>query len=220
MIFSTLENILATDIEAVIFDFDGTIAHTHHIWKLVDQEFFESRGIPYTPEIGKILSPLGFEKGAEWAISTYKINEDPEEIITEWKELSKSYFINSVQLRPGVVEFINKLKEKHISTALATVNEPELLALLEPRLHLSTLFDTQVFAADVRSAKDEPYLYLEALARLKAKAKKTLLFEDIPLAIQTGNSIDLITCAVNCDDEHQDIEKLSKLADFTIKHWY
>lgn len=220
MIFSTLENILATDIEAVIFDFDGTIAHTHHIWKLVDQEFFESRGIPYTPEIGKILSPLGFEKGAEWAISTYKINEDPEEIITEWKELSKSYFINSVQLRPGVVEFINKLKEKHISTALATVNEPELLALLEPRLHLSTLFDTQVFAADVGSAKDEPYLYLEALARLKAKAKKTLLFEDIPLAIQTGNSIDLITCAVNCDDEHQDIEKLSKLADFTIKHWY
>ncbi|MFC2765459.1 MAG: HAD family hydrolase, partial [Lancefieldella parvula] len=168
MIFSTLENILATDIEAVIFDFDGTIAHTHHIWKLVDQEFFESRGIPYTPEIGKILSPLGFEKGAEWAISTYKLNENPEEIITEWKELSKSYFINSVQLRPGVVEFINKLKEKHISTALATVNEPELLALLEPRLHLSTLFDTQVFAADVGSAKDEPYLYLEALARLKA----------------------------------------------------
>lgn len=220
MIFSTLENILATDIEAVIFDFDGTIAHTHHIWKLVDQEFFELRGIPYTPEIGKILSPLGFEKGAEWAISTYKLNEDPEEIITEWKELSKSYFINSVQLRPGVVEFINQLKERHISTALATVNEPELLALLEPRLHLSTLFDTQVFAADVGSAKDEPYLYLEALARLKAKAKKTLLFEDIPLAIQTGNSIDLITCAVNCDDEHQDIEKLSKLADFTIKHWY
>ncbi len=220
MIFSTLENILATDIEAVIFDFDGTIAHTHHIWKLVDQEFFESRGISYTPEIGKILSPLGFEKGAKWAISTYKLNENPEEIITEWKELSKSYFINSVQLRPGVVEFINKLKEKHISTALATVNEPELLALLEPRLHLSTLFDTQVFAADVGSAKDEPYLYLEALARLKAKAKKTLLFEDIPLAIQTGNSIDLITCAVNCDDEHQDIEKLSKLADFTIKHWY
>lgn len=220
MIFSTLENILATDIEAVIFDFDGTIAHTHHIWKLVDQEFFESRGIPYTPEIGKILSPLGFEKGAEWAISTYKLNEDPEEIISEWKELSKNYFINSVQLRPGVVEFINKLKERHISTALATVNEPELLALLEPRLHLSTLFDTQVFAADVGSAKDEPYLYLEALARLKAKAKKTLLFEDIPLAIQTGNSIDLITCAVNCDDEHQDIEKLSKLANFTIKHWY
>lgn len=220
MIFSTLENILATDIEAVIFDFDGTIAHTHHIWKLVDQEFFESRGIPYTPEIGKILSPLGFEKGAEWAISTYKLNENPKEIITEWKELSKSFFVNSVQLRPGVVEFINKLKEKHISTALATVNEPELLALLEPRLHLSTLFDTQVFAADIGSAKDEPYLYLEALARLKAKAKKTLLFEDIPLAIQTGNSIDLITCAVNCDDEHQDIEKLSKLADFTIKHWY
>ena len=220
MIFSTLENILATDIEAAIFDFDGTIAHTHHIWKLVDQEFFESRGIPYTPEIGKILSPLGFEKGAEWAISTYKLNENPKEIITEWKELSKSFFVNSVQLRPGVVEFINKLKEKHISTALATVNEPELLALLEPRLHLSSLFDTQVFAADVGSAKDEPYLYLEALARLKAKAKKTLLFEDIPLAIQTGNSIDLITCAVNCDDEHQDIEKLSKLADFTIKHWY
>lgn len=220
MIFSTLEDILATNFEAAIFDFDGTIAHTHHIWKLVDQEFFESRGIPYTPEIGKILSPLGFEKGAEWAIDTYGLQEDPKEIVAEWKELSKSFFVNSVQLRPGVVDFIGKLKEKGISTALATVNEPELLALLEPRLHLSTLFDTQVFAADVGSAKDEPYLYLETLTRLRAQAEKTILFEDIPLAIQTGNSIGLTTYAVNCEDEHQDIEKLSVLADFTIKHWY
>lgn len=220
MIFSTLEDILATNFEAAIFDFDGTIAHTHHIWKLVDQEFFESRGIPYTPEIGKILSPLGFEKGAEWAIDTYGLQEDPKEIVAEWKELSKSFFVNSVQLRPGVVDFIGKLKEKGISTALATVNEPELLALLEPRLHLSTLFDTQVFAADVGSAKDEPYLYLETLTRLRAQAEKTILFEDIPLAIQTGNSIGFTTYAVNCEDEHQDIEKLSVLADFTIKHWY
>lgn len=220
MIFSTLEDILATDFEAAIFDFDGTIAHTHHIWKLVDQEFFESRGIPYTPEIGKILSPLGFEKGAEWAIATYGLKEDPEEIVAEWKELSKSFFVNSVQLRPGVVDFIGKLQEKGIPTALATVNEPELLALLEPRLHLSTLFDTQVFAADVGSAKDEPHLYLEVLKRLNAPAEKTILFEDIPLALQTGNSVGLITCAVNCDDEHQDIEKLSELANFTIKHWY
>ncbi len=220
MIFSTLEDILATNFEAAIFDFDGTIAHTHHIWKLVDQEFFESRGIPYTPEISKILSPLGFEKGAEWAIDTYGLQEDPKEIVAEWKELSKSFFVNSVQLRPGVVDFIGKLKEKGISTALATVNEPELLALLEPRLHLSTLFDTQVFAADVGSAKDEPYLYLETLTRLRAQAEKTILFEDIPLAIQTGNSIGLTTYAVNCEDEHQDIEKLSVLADFTIKHWY
>ena len=220
MIFSTLEDILSTDFEAAIFDFDGTIAHTHHIWKLVDQEFFESRGIPYTPEIGKILSPLGFEKGADWAIATYGLKEDPAEIVAEWKELSKSFFVNSVQLRPGVVDFMSKLKEKGIPAALATVNEPELLALLEPRLHLSTLFDTQIFAADVGFAKDEPYLYLEALARIRAQAEKTILFEDIPLAIQTGNSIGLITCAVNCEDEHQDIEKLSELADLTIKHWY
>ena len=220
MIFSTLEDILATDFEAAIFDFDGTIAHTHHIWKLVDQEFFESRGIPYTPEIGKILSPLGFEKGAEWAIASYGLKEDSEEIVAEWKELSKSFFVNSVQLRPGVVEFINKLKERNIPTALATVNESELLGMLEPRLNLSALFDTQVFAADVGSAKDEPYLYLEALARLRAQAEKTILFEDIPLALQTGNSVGLITCAVNCDDEHQDIEKLSEHANFTIKHWY
>lgn len=220
MIFSTLEDILATDFEAAIFDFDGTIAHTHHIWKLVDQEFFESRGIPYTSEIGKTLSPLGFEKGAEWAIATYGLTEDPEEIVDEWKELSKNFFVNSVLLRPGVVDFISKLKERNISTALATVNEPDLLALLETRLHLSTLFDTQIFASDVGSAKDEPYLYLETLLRLKAKAERTILFEDIPVALKTGNSLGLITCAVRCDDEHQDIEKLSELADFTIEHWY
>ena len=43
----------------------------------------------------------------------------------------QKFLVNSVQLRPGVVDFIGKLQEKGIPTALATVNEPELLALLE-----------------------------------------------------------------------------------------
>ena len=71
-----------------------------------------------------------------------------------------------------------------------------------------------------RVERTQPHLYLEALKRLNTPAEKTILFEDIPLALQTGNSVGLITCAVNCDDEHQDIEKLSELADLTIKHWY
>lgn len=219
MIFSTLKDILAIDFKAAIFDFDGTIAHTHHIWKLVDQTFFKSRGIPYTPEIGKMLSPFGFEKGAEWVIATYGLKEDPRKIVDEWQQLGKKYFVSSVELRPGVVSFIHQLQERHIPTALATVNDKELLTMLEGKLHLSQLFDTQIFASDIGSAKDNPFIYLETLKRIKSKAEQTILFEDIPLALSTANNIGLITCAVKNNDENQNIEELSRLARFTIKNW-
>ncbi len=99
---------------------------------------------------------MGLKKGAEWAIATYGLKEDAEEIAASGKSCD---FVNSVQLRPGVVDFIGKLQEKDI---LLHWRQRAELALLEPRLRLSTLFDTQVFA-DVDLAKDEQHIYLETL---------------------------------------------------------
>ena len=78
----------------------------HTIFGSLSTKSFLSREESLTLQKLARFSPLlDLKGGAEWAIATYGLKEDPEEIVAEWKELSKSFFVNSVQLRPGVVDF-------------------------------------------------------------------------------------------------------------------
>lgn len=54
--------------DAAIFDFDGTLADSCRVWREVDRDFFEARGLTYTPEYGERLAVLGFEDGARFTI--------------------------------------------------------------------------------------------------------------------------------------------------------
>ncbi len=78
------------DFEAAIFDFWWQLLLSYASYlEAADQEFFGSRGIPlYTRNWqDPLLSDL--KKGAEWAIATHGLKEDPEEIVAEWKSLVK-----------------------------------------------------------------------------------------------------------------------------------
>ncbi len=44
--------------KAIIFDMDGTIVETEHLWRLATQRLIERRGVEYTPELHSQLSRL------------------------------------------------------------------------------------------------------------------------------------------------------------------
>ena len=73
---------------AAIFDFDDTLALTHDLCKQVDIAFLRSRGISYTPDVGRTLTMLGFAGGARWCIERYGLKDTVEEICDEWNSMA------------------------------------------------------------------------------------------------------------------------------------
>ena len=51
---------------AAVFDFDGTLAETWHLWRRVDEIFFSSRGLEFDEDASVTLATLGFAAGARW----------------------------------------------------------------------------------------------------------------------------------------------------------
>lgn len=161
------ERLRMAGIDAVILDFDGTLAESSGVWKEVDRIFFERRDLTFGPDYAERLSVLGFEDGARYTIEAYGLPDTVEQICAEWNELGRELYRDRVTLRPGVKAYLRALRGEGVPYALATTNAPEVVRALEPRLPISELFPVRVHGREVtHHTKDDPDIYLEAARRL------------------------------------------------------
>lgn len=211
---------------AGIFDFDDTLALTYELWHRVDVAFLSSRGITYTPDVGRTLAMLGFEGGAQWCIQRYGLKDTPEEICEEWRQMGRALYTHEVRLRPGAENYLRALRDRGVPIALATTNELSLLEAMRRNVDVFSLFDVVVCGHDVASGKDKPDIYLEAARRLADEKgarglapSDFMVFEDLLAGIYSAQRAGMRTCAVLSGNPAQDGEALSRAADCAIADW-
>lgn len=204
--------------EAAIFDFDGTLADTAHIWYEVDHVFLRRRNLSYPQGYGEQLAALGFEKGAQFTIDLFHLDETPQAICDEWNAIGREMYREEVTLRPGAERYIRALRAAGIPCALATTNDVRVLSSMQ-HLDPAELFDTCVYGAEVGKGKDEPDIYLEAARRLGVAPRECIVFEDIAIAVQSAQAVGMRVCAVNSSDRAQPTDVLRATADLWLDDW-
>lgn len=204
---------------AAIFDFDDTLALTHDLWKQVDIAFLRSRGISYTPDVGRTLTMLGFAGGARWCIERYGLKDTVEEICNEWNSMGRALYATRVHLRPGAREYLAALRSAGVPLALATTNDPDVLAAMRRNVDVYALFDSVVCAKEVGCGKDHPDIYLEAARRISANPEDCMVFEDLLQGICSAKRAGMRTCAVLSNNPLQDERGVVTAADCSIASW-
>ncbi len=102
---------------------------------------------------------------------------------------------------------------------LAIVNEP-VSALLEPSFIYPPCLILRYLQQMLICKKMNLICILRCLNVLMLQPRKTILFEDTPLALPDRKFRWSYHPCCWSDDEHQDIEKPLNFADLTIKHWH
>ena len=205
--------------KAAIFDFDGTLALTDGLWRMVDEAFFARRGIPYDAEIARALATRGFADGAVWCIERYGLDERPEDICDEWTRTSIELYKTEVQLRPGAQEYLRYLRGQGVALALATINDRTILQSMR-NVDVRSLFDAMVCGQEGGRSKAHPDIYYKAACELGVGPAETIVFEDTPDALLTASEAGFATCAVVVpNDAHRDFETLCNNADTCIDGW-
>ena len=204
--------------DAAIFDFDGTLADTAHIWYEVDRIFLKRRNLPYPKGYGEQLAALGFAQGAQYTIDLFGLDETVQDICDEWNDIGREMYRQEVTLRKGAAAYIEALCSTGIHCALATTNDQSVLTSMQScKPH--DLFETCVYGAEVNKGKDEPDIYLEAAHRLGVGPDACIVFEDILIAVRTAQSIGMRTCAVSSSDPRQPTAELQSQADYWLGDW-
>jgi len=64
-------------IKAVIFDLDGTLLDSMHVWNQVDEEFLSLRGIAMPKDYTETVRTMEFEIAAQYTITRFGLTESP-----------------------------------------------------------------------------------------------------------------------------------------------
>lgn len=205
------------NIEAVIFDVDGTIADSMWMWKQIDIEYLGRFGIELPKDLQKNIEGMSFRETAIYFKAHFPISDSIEKMMADWNEMAAYKYQYEIPLKKGVLEFISQCKEKGILLGIATSNSVELLTCLLKAHELENTFEVIITGSDGLKGKPAPDMYLEAAKRLKVEPSKCLVFEDIIPGILAGKRAGMTVCAI--DDVYSKDVLLEKIkeADYYIE---
>ncbi|MCM1134200.1 MAG: HAD family phosphatase [Clostridium sp.] len=208
------------NIDAVLFDLDGSLVDSMWIWRDIDIAYLAKFGILLPGDLQNNIDGMSFSETALYFKNRFQIPDSVEAIKEEWNRMAWDKYTHQVPLKRGAEEFIKYCHEKGIRLGIATSNSRELVENVIQVHGLSGYFDCIVTGCDVEKGKPSPDIYLEAAKRCKVSPQKCLVFEDIVAGILAGKAAGMKVCAV--DDKHsrhQDEEK-RRQADYYIKNFF
>lgn len=198
------------NIEACIFDMDGTIIDSMGIWHDIDIEYFKRWGKILPDDYQKNIEGLSVIETAVYTKETYGFDISIEDMIEEWNQMAHEQYSKSIDFKPYAKEFLELLKAKGIKLGVATSNSKYLFEAFSIKSGLNLIIDYAITGEDVICGKPAPECYLKVAKALGVEPNKCLVFEDITQGLQAAINAGMTTCAVYDNYSiHQWNEKLN-----------
>lgn len=200
--------------KGVIFDLDGTLIDSGHVWRNIDIKFLSKRGYEATNEYFKAVSTMNFNQAAVYTNNFFKLNEKIEDIVQEWYEMALDEYSHNIKIKDSVDVFLKKLKNKGVKIALATASSAMLYEAVLKNNNIYKYFDFFASTEQVKRGKGFPDVYEFACDGLGLQPNDCVVLEDIIEGVR-GAKLGGFT-AVACLDRHyaSDWEKMKHEADF------
>lgn len=206
-------------IKGIIFDIDGTLLDSMHIWSELGYRYLSSVGIEAKPGLAKILFPMNLDESSEYLKEAYSLTDSVEKITEDTVNILSDFYRYEAKPKAGVVEFIRQARERSIPMAIATSGDRRILNFALERLGISDCFTTILTCSDLKTNKRVPTIYLRAAELLGTKPEETAVFEDVLHAIRVAKSAGFVTCAIEDISSEQDREEIKMAADIYMKNF-
>ncbi len=202
--------------KGAIFDLDGTLLDSMHIWHDVDEEFFRRRNLKVTPEYIEIIKNMHLPAAAVYTKEKYNIKESVDDIVEEWLDLCAQGYLNDVDLKDGVFEYLKMLYNNGIKMAFATASEKQVCEGVLKKHGIFDFFSTCAYVSEINIGKTEPDIYLLAAERMSVDPKDCIVFEDIIEGVRGAKKGNFTVCGVYDKSSAHDESEIRKVADYYI----
>lgn len=201
------------NIQAVIFDLDGTLIDSMGIWAQIDKEYLSKFGYDVPDNLQEEITHLTLTETAIYFKNNFNIDSSIEDIISTWHEMAFYHYSNTIKLKDSVVEYLNLLKQKGLKIALATSNSIPLLEATLKKNNIYHFFDSITTTEEVKKSKDNPDIYLLSAKKLNVDPNNCLVFEDIVQAVKGAKLAGMKVFAIYDKASENQKEALINIAD-------
>jgi len=204
------------NIEAVLFDMDGTLLDSMWLWKTIDIEYLKRHNVEYPEGLQEGIAGKSFHETAIYFKERFGIKDDIEKMKNDWNDMAYDLYKHRVKPKKGADVLVKKLREKGIKTGICTSNSIELTEVALKANNMENDFDVILTGSEIMKGKPDPYIYLESARRLGVNSKACLVFEDIVSGILSGQNAGMKVIAVNDDFSKEETDRKMKLTGMVI----
>lgn len=207
------------NIKAIIFDMDGTIINTEHIWHNATKYLVESKGVSYTADIHQKLAQsihgLAMLKSVEIIKNIAKLEESVEQLIIEKNQIADKMFLEGVSFIEGFISFHEKIKRIGIKTAIATNAGDNTVKLTDQALNLRYYFDEHIYNISCVNniCKPDPKLYLHAAEKLEIDPIDCIAIEDSAHGIAAAKKAGMFCIGINTSKNINNLKEADLIID-------
>lgn len=205
------------DIQAVIFDMDGTMVDNNEFHIRGWQEFYKKRGKILTREefmdkfIGRSNKQL-----VPMVIGKDLTEEEIEKYGEEKEKLYRELYAAHVRPIAGLHDFLAFLSKKRIKVAVTTGSPPKNRDLVLKELKLENSFDVIVGGEDIQRGKPEPDAFLATAEKLQVQPENCIVFEDAVAGITAARRAGMKVVALTTSHKAEELKEADLLIeDFT-----
>ena len=177
-----------TSVEAVVFDMDGVLVDTEHLWDDVREELTGEWGGRYTPEAQQAMMGMSSREWSRYLHEVVGLREPPDVINGEVVRRMLARYDVDLPIVPGSVEAVERLAGAGFRLALASSSNRELIDAVLRRLGLTERFEVTVSSEEVAHGKPAPDVYLEAARRLGVDPTRCIAVEDSASGIRAAHA--------------------------------
>jgi HAD superfamily hydrolase (TIGR01509 family) len=182
-------------IAVIVFDLDGVLIDSEHVWDEARMTLTEERGGRWTDDASRDMMGMSSLEWSRYMRDEIGIDEEPEEISAEVVRRLERIYRDELPLIDGAVEAVERLAA-HRPLGLASSSNRELIDLVLELSGLGRFFAATVSSEEVARGKPAPDVYLETARRLDAAPETCAAVEDSENGILSAKAAGMRVLAI------------------------
>ena len=189
--------------QAIIFDLDGTIIDTEHIWLEANKQVLIRRGIqPDNNFLEKLFTQIqgaGLAHSCTVLKEMCKLEDSLEDLIQEKESIAHGLYEQGVRLIEGFVDFHAKAQKLNLKMGIATNANTQTVAATNKKLNLEQFFGPHIYSISHvnNQYKPNPAVYLYAAQNLNIEPKACIAIEDSAHGIKAAKNAGMLCIGIN-----------------------
>lgn len=183
-------------INGAIFDADGTLFDSMHIWENLGESYIKSKGFEPGENFRDEVLGMSLKQSIKHILSKFSIDDTEENVLNDLIKLTEDSYHNAVKVKDGVPEFLEFLKSKNVKMCIATSAERKMVEGALKNNNINEYFNFILTSTEVGIGKKSPTIYNLALEKLNTDKNKTVVFEDAAHAAATAKKAGFNVCGI------------------------
>ena len=184
-----------SEVEAVVFDLDGVLVDSEHVWDEVREALARERGGRWHERAQADMMGMSSTEWSRYMHDAIGLAESPEEINAEVVRRMLDRYSSELPLVPGAVEAVERLGAGFRLAVASSSNRPLIDAVLSAS-GLDERFEVTVSSEEVARGKPAPDVYLEAARRLGVPPARCAAVEDSANGIRAAHAAGMRVLAI------------------------